>query len=169
MCIRDSNRILFWDRPEYALRLASRNRQLVALLWLDLDGFKAINDTLGHAAGDELLRQVSQRLQASLRESDTAARMGGDEFTVVLATVAHPEDATGVAQKIIDQIHQPFALPQGSAQISTSIGIALYPDHASTAKELVHCADLAMYAAKNAGKNGWRLWDDDVAVDHPEP
>ncbi|CDH45090.1 putative Diguanylate cyclase [Candidatus Contendobacter odensis Run_B_J11] len=163
------NRILFWDRLEYALRLASRNRQLVALLWLDLDGFKAINDTLGHAAGDELLRQVSQRLQASLRESDTAARMGGDEFTVVLATVAHPEDAIGVAQKIIDQIHQPFTLPQGLAQVSTSIGVALYPDHASTAKELVHCADLAMYAAKNAGKNGWRLWDGDAEADRAEP
>lgn len=163
------NRILFWDRLEYALRLAGRNRQIVALLWLDLDGFKAINDTLGHAAGDELLRQVSQRLQASLRESDTAARMGGDEFTVVLATVAYPEDAIGVAKKIIDQIHQPFALPHGLAQVSTSIGVALYPDHASTAKDLVRCADLAMYAAKNAGKNGWRLWDGDAEADRAEP
>ena len=163
------NRILFWDRLEYALRLASRNRQIVALLWLDLDGFKAINDTLGHAAGDELLRQVGQRLQASLRESDTAARMGGDEFTVVLATVAHSEDAIGVAQKIIDQIAQPFTLAQGKAQISTSIGVALYPDHASTAKELVHCADLAMYAAKNAGKNRWRLWDSEVEANHAAP
>lgn len=159
------NRILFWDRLEYALRLAGRNRQIAALLWLDLDGFKAINDTLGHAAGDELLRQVSQRLQASLRESDTAARMGGDEFTVVLATVTHPQDATGVAQKIIEQIHRPFVLSQGPAQVSTSIGIALYPDHASTAKELVHCADLAMYAAKQAGKNDWRLWNPQIG--HP--
>ncbi|NJM13745.1 MAG: diguanylate cyclase [Synechococcaceae cyanobacterium SM1_2_3] len=153
------NRILFWNRLEYALRLAHRNQQTIAVLWLDLDGFKAVNDQLGHAAGDELLCQVGQRLQTSLRDSDTAARMGGDEFTVVLASMAHPQDAASVAQKIIDLIHQPFALTQGPAQISTSIGIALYPDHAHTAKELAHCADLAMYAAKQAGKNGWRLWN----------
>jgi len=162
------NRILFWDRLEYALRLAGRNRQSTAVLWLDLDGFKAVNDTLGHAAGDDLLRQVAQRLQASLRESDTAARMGGDEFTVVLTTVTHSQDATGVAQKIIEQIHRPFALSQGPAQVSISIGIALYPDHANTAKELVQCADLAMYAAKQAGKNDWRLWNSQMEINHSE-
>lgn len=153
------NRTLFWDRLEQALRLASRQQHAVAVLWLDLDGFKAINDTWGHAAGDELLRQVGQRLQASLRESDTAARLGGDEFAVVLAAVTQARDATGVAQKIIEQIHQPFALPQGPVHISTSIGIAFYPDHATTASELAHHADLAMYAAKQSGKNGWRLWN----------
>ncbi len=153
------NRTLFWDRLEQALRLAGRHRHAVAVLWLDLDGFKAVNDTFGHAAGDDLLRQVGQRLQGNLRESDTAARLGGDEFAVVLATVTHARDATGVAQKIIDQIHQPFTLPQGPAQVSTSIGIAFYPDHATTARELAHRADLAMYAAKQAGKNGWRLWN----------
>lgn len=156
------NRTLFWDRLEQTLRLASRQRHAVAVLWLDLDGFKAVNDTLGHAAGDELLRQVGQRLKATLRESDTAARMGGDEFAVVLATVARSEDAMGVAQKIIDRINQPFTLPQGPARVSTSIGIALYPDHAGTAKDMAHCADLAMYGAKQAGKNGWRLWDGQV-------
>ena len=153
------NRTLFWDRLEQVLRLASRQQHTAAVLWLDLDGFKAINDTLGHAAGDELLRQVGQRLQTSLRESDTAARLGGDEFAVVLATVTQAQDATGVAQKIIEQIHQPFILPQGPVRVSTSIGIAFYPDHATTASELAHHADLAMYAAKQAGKNGWRLWN----------
>ncbi len=153
------NRTLFWDRLEQALRLAGRGRQIVAVLELDLDGFKAVNDSLSHAAGDELLRQVGRRLQATLRESDTAARLGGDEFAVVLTTIARPQDATNVAQKIIDRISQPFTLPQGSARVSASIGIALYPDHASTARELAHRADLAMYAAKQAGKNGWRLWD----------
>ncbi|MDG4595200.1 MAG: diguanylate cyclase [Candidatus Contendobacter sp.] len=153
------NRTLFWDRLEQALRLAGRGRQTVAVLGLDLDGFKAVNDNLGHAAGDELLRQVGRRLQATLRESDTAARVGGDEFAVVLTTIARPQDATNVAQKIIDRIGQPFVLPQGPARVSVSIGIALYPDHASTAKELAHRADLAMYAAKQAGKNGWRLWE----------
>ena len=153
------NRNLFWDRLEQALRLAGRSRQTVAVLWLDLDGFKAVNDTLGHTAGDDLLRQVGQRLRGALRESDTAARLGGDEFAVVLATVARSEDATGVAQKIIDRINQPFTLPQGPARVSTSIGIALYPDHASTARVLAHHADQAMYAAKRAGKNGWRVWN----------
>jgi diguanylate cyclase (GGDEF)-like protein/PAS domain S-box-containing protein len=153
------NRTLFWDRLEQALRLAGRGRQIVAVLELDLDGFKAVNDSLGHAAGDELLRQVGRRLQATLRESDTAARLGGDEFAVVLTTIARPQDATNVAQKIIDRIDRPFVLPHGPARVSASIGIALYPHHASTAKELAHRADLAMYAAKLAGKNGWRLWD----------
>jgi diguanylate cyclase (GGDEF)-like protein/PAS domain S-box-containing protein len=159
------NRNLFWDRLEQALRLAGRGRQAVAVLWLDLDGFKAVNDSLGHAAGDELLRQVGHRLKAALRESDTAARLGGDEFAVVLAAVARSEDATGVAQKLIDRINQPFTLPQGPAGVSTSIGIALYPDHADTAKALAHHADQAMYAAKRAGKNGWRLWDGGAARD----
>jgi diguanylate cyclase (GGDEF)-like protein/PAS domain S-box-containing protein len=163
------NRALFWDRLEQALRLAGRGLQTVAVLWLDLDGFKAVNDTLGHAAGDELLRQVGQRLQATLRESDTAARMGGDEFAVVLTIIAHSPDATGVAQKLIEQINQPFALPQGSARVSTSIGVALYPDHAGTARELAHRADLAMYAAKQAGKNGWRLWNSDAGTARAEP
>jgi diguanylate cyclase (GGDEF)-like protein/PAS domain S-box-containing protein len=162
------NRTLFGDRLEQALRLAGRHRHAMAVLWLDLDGFKAVNDTLGHAAGDELLRQVGQRLQAALRESDTAARLGGDEFAVVLATVTRSEDATGVVKKIIEQIHQPFTLPQGPAHVSASIGIALYPDHADTAKELAHRADQAMYAAKQAGKNGWRLWDDGVATARAE-
>jgi diguanylate cyclase (GGDEF)-like protein/PAS domain S-box-containing protein len=162
------NRTLFWDRLEQALRLASRSRQTVAVLWLDLDGFKTVNDTLGHAAGDELLRQVGQRLRATLRESDTAARLGGDEFAVALTTIAQPQDATGVAQKIIDRINQPFTLPQGPARVSASIGIALYPDHAGSAKELAHRADLAMYAAKQGGKNGWRLWDGDGETDRTQ-
>jgi diguanylate cyclase (GGDEF)-like protein/PAS domain S-box-containing protein len=162
------NRTLFWDRLEQALRLASRSRQTVAVLWLDLDGFKTVNDTLGHAAGDELLRQVGQRLRAALRESDTAARLGGDEFAVALTTIAQPQDATGVAQKIIDRINQPFTLPQGPARVSASIGIALYPDHAGSAKELAHRADLAMYAAKQGGKNGWRLWDGDGETDRTQ-
>lgn len=162
------NRILFWDRLEQALRLAGRGRRTVAVLGLDLDGFKMVNDTLGHAAGDDLLRQVGQRLQATLRESDTAARLGGDEFAVVLTTITQPQDATGVAQKIIDRINQPFTLPQGPARISTSIGVALYPDHASTAKTLALRADQAMYAAKQAGKNGWRLWDGAAGMDRAD-
>ena len=87
---------------------------------------------------------------------------------MVLTTITQPQDATGVAQKIIDRINQPFVLSQGPAQVSASIGIALYPDHASTARELAHRADLAMYAAKQAGKNGWRLWDGEVGTDRAD-
>lgn len=152
------NRRLFGDRLEQALRQAQRQGRLVAVLWLDLDGFKAVNDTLGHAAGDELLRQVGQRLQTGLRESDTAARLGGDEFAVVLTTIAHPGDATHVAQKLIEVIGQTFSLPQGLAQVSTSIGVALYPYHAGASEDLAQRADAAMYAAKRAGKNRWRVW-----------
>lgn len=159
------NRTLFWDRLEQALLLAGRQPHTLAVLWLDLDGFKAVNDTLGHAAGDELLRQIGQRLQATIRESDTVARLGGDEFAVVLMTITHPQDASVVAQKIIGRINQPFVLSQGPAQVSASIGIALFPDHASTARELAHHADLAMYAAKQAGKNRWRLWEAEVGAD----
>lgn len=153
------NRLLFRDRLEQALRLAHRHEQRVAVLWLDLDGFKAINDTLGHAAGDELLHQVGQRLQDSLRDSDTVARMSGDEFAIVLTAIHHVNDTTRVAQNIIDSIQMPFALSQGPACVSISIGIALYPDHTDIVSELVHRADQAMYAAKHAGKNGWRLWE----------
>ena len=159
------NRNLFWDRLEQALRLTNRQPHTLAVLWVDLDGFKAVNDTLGHAAGDELLRQIGQRLQAAIRESDTAARLGGDEFAVMLTTIAQPQDATGVAQKLIARINQLFVLSQGSARVSASIGIALYPNHASTARDLAHRADLAMYAAKQAGKNRWRLWDAEVETD----
>ena len=162
------NRALFWDRLEQALLLTGRQPHTLAVLWLDLDGFKAVNDTLGHAAGDELLRQIGQRLQATIRESDTVARLGGDEFAVMLTTMAQPEDAGSVAQKIIDRINQPFVLAQGLARVSASIGIALYPDHASTTKELVHRADLAMYAAKQAGKNGWRLWNNQAETDRAD-
>ena len=152
------NRSLFWDRIGQALRHAKRLESGAAVLWLDLDGFKAVNDTLGHAAGDALLQQVAERLKNRIRESDTVARMGGDEFAVILPDIAEPERAMRVATELVASLAEPFALPQGTAHISGSVGVALYPQHAETAETLTQCADMAMYTAKHAGKNQVHVW-----------
>ena len=154
------NRNLFRDRMRQALLHARRNESGVALLWIDLDGFKAVNDTLGHAAGDELLRQVAQRLKNRTRASDTVARMGGDEFAVVMPDTVGVASAVHTASELVASLTEPFDLPQGAARISGSIGVALYPLHAATAEMLTQHADLALYAAKRAGKNQVQVWND---------
>jgi diguanylate cyclase (GGDEF)-like protein/PAS domain S-box-containing protein len=149
------NRLLFKDRLDQAISLARRNSRQLALLYLDLDKFKPVNDTLGHAAGDELLREVAARIRRQVRESDTVARVGGDEFTVILHDIGRREDAQAVAGKIVAAVAAPFEL--GSAKhrvdIGTSIGIAVYPQDAQAADALVTAADAAMYRAKQAGAN----------------
>lgn len=152
------NRNLFWERLDQALRRAKRRNQLVALLWIDLDGFKAINDQLGHAAGDELLQQVAIRLSGRMRDSDTVARMGGDEFTVILPDIADRDAAARVAEDLAARVAEPFPLKSGTGLISASIGVALYPQHTESPETLVKYADIAMYAAKHAGKNQFREW-----------
>lgn len=152
------NRNLFWERLDQALRRAKRDFQNTALLWIDLDGFKAVNDRLGHAAGDELLQQVAVRLNSRMRDSDTVARMGGDEFTVILPDIAHIATAEQVAADLVARLVEPFWLQSGTGHISASIGVALFPQHAEDAKTLVRCADMAMYVAKNAGKNRVQIW-----------
>lgn len=152
------NRNLFWERLDQILRRAKRDNQQVALLWVDLDGFKAINDQLGHAAGDELLRQAAVRLNGRIRGSDTVARMGGDEFTVVLPDIADLDAAVRVAANLVARLAEPFALQGDVGRVSASIGLALYPPHAESAEALVKCADVAMYAAKRAGKNRVQVW-----------
>ena len=147
-----ANRLLFTDRLDQAFRLAKRDSSRIALLYLDLDKFKPVNDDLGHAAGDELLKQVAGRIRAQVRESDTVARIGGDEFTVVLHAIDGREDAEVVAAKIVAALVEPFhlgALKQ-RVDIGTSIGIAVYPDDALSADALVKAADAAMYQAKRA-------------------
>jgi diguanylate cyclase (GGDEF)-like protein/PAS domain S-box-containing protein len=152
------NRNLFWDRMEQAVRHARRRDGGVAVLWIDLDGFKAVNDSLGHAAGDALLQQVARRLKSRTRDSDTVARMGGDEFAVILPEIRDPDGALHIAATLVASLAEAFDLVQGQASISGSIGVALYPQHADSVATLTQCADLAMYAAKNSGKNRVKLW-----------
>ncbi|QQS53319.1 MAG: diguanylate cyclase [Candidatus Competibacteraceae bacterium] len=160
------NRALYWDRLEQELLRAKRMVRSVAVLWVDLDGFKAVNDRLGHAAGDALLQAVGQRLDQRLRDSDTVARVGGDEFALILSDIADPAAATSVAAKLVASLVEPFDLPQGLARISASIGMACYPQHATEAETLVQYADMAMYAAKRAGKNQVCVWPVETM---PEP
>lgn len=152
------NRALYWDRLEQELLRAKRAARSVAVLWVDLDGFKAVNDRLGHAAGDALLRAVAQRLCHRMRDSDTVARVGGDEFALILPDVTDSEAVVGVATELVASLSEPFDLPQGPARISASIGMAWYPQHAVEAETLVQYADIAMYAAKRAGRNRVCVW-----------
>ena len=153
------NRNLFRERIGQALAHAKRRASGAAMLWIDLDGFKAVNDSLGHAAGDVLLQQVAQRLKSRIRESDTVARMGGDEFAVIMTDISEPGMALQVATEMLASLAQPFALVQGSAHITGSIGVALYPQHADSVEALTQCADMAMYSAKNSGKNQVQVWN----------
>jgi len=148
-----ANRTLFHDRLNQNIAQAKRHKQKFALLYLDLDGFKEVNDCLGHEAGDELLRETAQKLKESVREIDTVARMGGDEFTVILSDIKNNEDAALVAEKILKSLSRPYESVSADHRVSTSIGIAIYPDDTIEADQLVTAADNAMYQAKNSGKN----------------
>jgi diguanylate cyclase (GGDEF)-like protein len=127
------------------------------MLWLDLDGFKAVNDSLGHAAGDALLQQVAQRLTLRIRDSDTLARLGGDEFAVIMTEVNSADAVVQVANALGASLNEPFHLPQGLVQISCSIGVAMYPEDADSIERLMQRADMAMYGAKHSGKNRVQL------------
>ncbi|HTA66369.1 MAG TPA: diguanylate cyclase [Xanthomonadaceae bacterium] len=147
------NRELFHDRLQAALALAKRNRQRLAVLYIDLDKFKQVNDTLGHTVGDLLLQDVARRIRECLRASDTVGRVGGDEFLVLLQDVPGPDDAAIVAEKIRIALARPFELAGHSLQIASSIGIAIHPDHGSEIQQLIRHADEAMYEAKREGGN----------------
>lgn len=147
------NRRLFLDRLEQEVKHAKRRDLPLAVLFMDLDGFKAVNDTLGHNAGDQLLTDVAKRLTACVREEDTVARIGGDEFTVIVSSVKQRSDVKHVAQTIIDALAKPFQIAQQPVTISVSVGIAFYPEDAAFPTDLLHAADHAMYIAKNAGAN----------------
>ncbi|ATE62735.1 two-component system response regulator [Thauera sinica] len=148
------NRLLVQSRLEHAIEQARRHHDGAAVLFLDLDRFKNVNDGLGHPAGDELLRAVAGRLRGGLRDEDTLARAGGDEFIVVLEDLQSPDEAASVAQKLINLVQQPFVLSGGQEVIvSASIGVALYPDDGETVTELNQHADVALYQAKELGRN----------------
>ncbi len=151
------NRTLFRDRLNQAMEMATTNHRLVALLFLDLDGFKLINDSLGHDIGDLLLKGVAQRLQGSLRGSDTISRLGGDEFTVILPGIPGLPEASTVAEKILNAMIEPFNLNGNIVAVTTSIGISLYPLDAQNIDTLIKHADAAMYRAKELGKNRYEF------------
>jgi diguanylate cyclase (GGDEF)-like protein/PAS domain S-box-containing protein len=152
------NRTLFTDRLSHALALAERNEKLAALLFIDLDGFKKVNDSLGHAGGDELLRAVAQQLLESVRRSDTVARIGGDEFAVILEQIQHVDAVGTIAQTIVNRVRQPLRIAHGEVAVSASIGITICPFDAKTVNELMIDADRAMYAAKASGKNRFEFY-----------
>ncbi|MBI5162585.1 MAG: EAL domain-containing protein [Magnetospirillum sp.] len=156
------NRTLFQERLNRALARAHRNQNLVALLFVDLDRFKQVNDTLGHLAGDILLQQVAERLGGSVRQGDTVARLSGDEFTVILEDIQDARDAAAVAHKILRLMAEPFDLSGHPATISSSIGVALYPADAGEPQALIKLADAAMYRAKHSGRNGCRFHSEAV-------
>ncbi len=148
------NRRLFTDRLTQTLAAAARESKIVALLYIDLDGFKLVNDSFGHAVGDCLLREVSTRFRSRVRRSDTLARIGGDEFTVTLSQLGDSRDAVRVAHQLLEVIADPFLIEEHRVSIGASIGISLFPENASDPDLLFQQADSAMYATKRSGKNG---------------
>ncbi len=156
------NRLLLSDRVRVALANAARAKLLCAVMFLDLDKFKTINDTLGHSIGDELLIEVARRLKANVRDSDTVARLGGDEFVVVLPAIKQVEDVEMVAQKIRAALASGYCLNGIAVETTPSIGIAVYPVNGDTADPLFQRADEAMYAVKHGGRNGYQFYTADL-------
>ena len=147
------NRKQFFDRLEEGVSHANRHERKLGLLYIDLDGFKSVNDTMGHDAGDELLIKVGNKLRRILRKADTVARLGGDEFAVILFEIKELEDARLAGEKVVEVIRQPFKLKAGTVRIGASVGAAIFPDHEKAIDSLIKHADTAMYKAKAEGKN----------------
>jgi two-component system cell cycle response regulator len=152
-----ANRRLLSDRMSMALVHARRNSSAMAVVYLDLDGFKQINDTLGHGVGDILLKMVAERLVATVRAEDTVARLGGDEFIIALWHVSGIDYAASVASRAIEAVSQPYAIEGNTVSITVSAGVSIYPDHGEDADTLMKSADLALYEAKAAGRNVYRI------------
>lgn len=164
------NRVFFMERLSEVVALARRSQRCMALMFVDLDQFKRVNDTLGHQAGDELLVQVSKRLTDSLRRCDalsrllpdderTLARLGGDEFVILLSEIRRPDDAAIVAHRLLQELKKPFSVGDKEVQVSGSIGISTYPQDGTSEEELLRHADLAMYRVKEEGRNGFRFYE----------
>ncbi|MBZ0157729.1 MAG: EAL domain-containing protein [Alphaproteobacteria bacterium] len=158
------NRMLFMEHLTLELNQARRNRSMLAVLFMDLDRFKYVNDTLGHAVGDQLIREVAGRLRACMRESDTVARIGGDEFTMLLPQISQPDDAAFTAKKIISILQRPFVIDGHELHISTSTGISTYPGDSENAETLLKNADIAMYHAKELGRNNYQFYNPSMNV-----
>jgi diguanylate cyclase (GGDEF)-like protein len=151
------NRLLLLDRLSLSIAHAHRNKSTMAVMYLDLDGFKEINDTLGHDGGDMLLKLAADRLMATVRQEDTVARMGGDEFVIGLWELSHVDEVTKLVSKVLHAMSQPYNIQVCSVGITASIGVSIYPTHGDVVETLMKSADLALYEAKRAGKNGYRI------------
>ncbi len=163
------NRTLFFERLDQGLALARRHGTRLALMFVDLDRFKAVNDTWGHAAGDRLLQEAARRMRGCLRASDSVGRIGGDEFVVLLNEVADEPAAVQVAELIRAALETPFAIEGQSLEVSASIGLALFPDHGDSAIELARAADSAMYQGKQGGTNRVQVWEPETGVPEEKP
>ena len=153
------NRLLFKDRLIVALSHAQREKHMLAVLFLDLDRFKVINDSLGHDFGDHLLQEVARRIQRCLRETDTVSRLGGDEFTILLPVLHSSEDAARIARKVLDAVRAPIYLSEREFYTTTSVGIAIYPEDGTDAESLLKNADTAMYQAKEHGRDNYQIFN----------
>lgn len=153
------NRILLMDRLDQALAISQRNQTKTGVIFMDLDNFKSINDSLGHHVGDMLLQQVAERIKAALREVDTVSRLGGDEFVVVLPELRHTEDADVIAQKLLRALSEELIVSGEKVRCTPSMGVSIYPDHGTDASTLIRMADKAMYHAKQDGRNTFRFYD----------
>jgi diguanylate cyclase (GGDEF)-like protein/PAS domain S-box-containing protein len=158
------NRELFFDRLSQALAFEDRHKNLLALMILDLDNFKAINDTKGHVAGDSLLKEVAKRLQACMRTYDTVARFGGDEFVILVNDMPEVHDVVRFVEKVLDLFQQPFSILGQPTCVTASIGVSIYPLQSSNAEELLKMADTAMYLAKREGKKAYRFFTESMAL-----
>ena len=158
------NRILLQDRFGQAIELARRQGRQLAVMFMDLDQFKHINDSLGHAVGDQLLQSVAQRLVDCVRHSDTVSRQGGDEFVLLLPYIEHAEDAALSAQKMLTALALPHCIDRHDLHIGASIGISIYPDDGQDAETLIKCADSAMYHAKESGRNNYKFFEQSMNV-----
>ncbi|MFC5772346.1 GGDEF domain-containing protein [Thauera sinica] len=163
------NRELLHDRLREAMAPADRHRRRFAALIVDLDYFERVNDTLGHAAGGELLVEAGCRMACCVRASDTVARLGGDEFALILQEVRDTDEIDEVARRLCAMLEQPFELADGPAQVTSSAGIALYPEHGEDAETLLRHADGALYQAKRAGRGRYRLHAPPAARTDAEP
>ena len=152
------NRTLFSDRLRHALARAKRSEKMIAVLFIDLDGFKSVNDAFGHEIGDQVLKLVSDKLRRCIRSSDTVARMSGDEFILVIENLSKQEDALSIASKILGTISAPLMVSNQHITITASIGLSLYPVDGEDELNLLQKADAAMYQVKNNAKNGFRLF-----------
>lgn len=156
------NRALLKDRLNLAITQAQRNKRKLAAMFLDLDRFKLVNDTLGHSMGDRLLKAVANRLQSCLRSGDTLSRFGGDEFTLLLPEVRTRDDVVVIAEKILDRLNQPFVIDGHELFVGASIGIAMYPEAGDSGEALIQNADIAMYHVKGRGKNGYQFFSEEM-------